>query len=73
MPAVPSGLNVILSSPRSAKLYVSFDTTSLLSPSGRVNTSDFSIIGNAASSNPYKSEINLALLIILLYFLVRGF
>ena len=51
-PAVPSGRRVMLSSPRSVKLYISFDTTSEVSPRVRAKTSVNSKIGVWISLKP---------------------
>ena len=45
IPAVNSGRSVSDSPPRSSKLYISFETTSVVSPSERENTSVFSNTG----------------------------
>ena len=45
MPAVNSGRRVSDSPPRSSNEYISFETTSVVSPSERENTSVFSNTG----------------------------
>ena len=52
MPAVISGRSVMVSPPRSSKLYISLDTTSDVSPRVRANTSVNSKMGVAISSKP---------------------
>ena len=47
MPAVNSGRSVSESPPRSAKVYISFDTTSVVSPIERANTSVASNTGTS--------------------------
>ena len=54
---VYSGLNVISSSFRSLKVYISFKTTSLCSPKGFLNNSELSNIGVISSLNPNCCEI----------------
>ena len=52
MPAVPSGRRVMLSPPRSLKVYISLVTTSEVSPRVRENTRVSSKIGVDHSSKP---------------------
>ena len=52
MPAVPSGLSVISSSPLSKNVYISFVTMSELSPSVFLNTLENSKIGVAIGLKP---------------------
>ena len=52
MPAVNSGRSVIESPPRSSKVYISFDTTSVVSPSERANTA---VASNTGSSTRWKA------------------
>jgi hypothetical protein len=49
-----SGRSVIDSPPRSSKLYISFDTTSVVSPIVRANTCVGSIVGTSTRLNPYR-------------------
>src|SRR3546814_1401518 len=54
MPAVNSGRSVIDSPPRSSNEYISFDTTSVVSPSERANTAVGSITGTSIRLKPYS-------------------
>src|SRR5438876_525867 len=57
-PAVYSGRSVICSSPRSLKVYISFETMSVVSPIGRAKTSVNSKIGVVAAAG--EADIRLA-------------
>ena len=52
MPAVNSGRSVSKSPPRSGKVYISFDTTSVVSPIERANTS---VASNTGSLDPLEA------------------
>ncbi len=52
MPAVNSGRRVTESPLRSSKLYISFDTTSVVSPSERAKTAVGSITGTSTRPKP---------------------
>ena len=51
-PAVPSGRRVIERPPRSSNVYISLETTSVDSPTPRVNNSVSSKTGNSINSYP---------------------
>ncbi len=51
MPAVNSGRSVIRSPPRSGKVYISFETTSVVSPIERAKTS---VASNTGTSTRWK-------------------
>ena len=57
--AVPSGFKVILLSPLSLKVYISFCTISVVSPTPLKNNSVCSNIGVLISLTPYDFETSL--------------
>ncbi len=58
MPAVPSGRRVTLRSPLSVKVYISFCTTSVVSPTERSNNSVCSKVGMRISRKPYRRAVD---------------
>ena len=54
MPAVNSGRSVIESPERSSNVYISFDTTSVVSPIVRANTAVGSNTGTSTRLKPYS-------------------
>ena len=54
MPAVNSGRSVSESPPRSSNVYISLDTTSVVSPSERANTAVASNTGISILAKPYS-------------------
>ncbi len=59
MPAVNSGRRVSDSPPLSSKLYISFDTTSVVSPSERAKTLVNSNTGTSTRRKPYSLRTRL--------------
>ena len=60
MPAVPSGRRVIERLPLSKKVYISFCTTSVVSPTERLKSSVCSKVGTRISWKPYSRAISIA-------------
>ena len=60
-PAVPSGLRVMDLPPLSSKVYISFCTISVVSPTPRRNSSVCSMTGVRISLNPKLSQVSLAI------------